>query len=470
MINSSAIYPQPPITLPPGPTLPGPLQTARIILQPIAFLEDCARRYGDVFTLRVLGINSPPVVFVSNPQGIQAIFTTLANRLALGKVTYVFQPLTGSESLIMQDGKRHHRQRQLLMPALHGEQLPHYAAMIQEVTRHHLAAWSCGAPVNIRQAMADISLDIILRVVFGMAPGHRYHQLKPRLHHLLEYVTSPVYSVQFFLPLLQRNLGRWSPWGRFQHLLAEIDALIYAEIHDRRGQPQQQSRVLDLLLTARDEAGQPMTDQELRDQLMTLLLLGHETTASALTWALYWIHSQPDIRSNLMAELATVQDGHPIAITNLPYLKAVCAETLRVYPIALIAQPRVAQTPITLTDYHLPSGTVLVPCIYNAHRRSDIFPCPEEFQPDRFLNHRFSPYEYLPFGGGNRSCIGMALSLFEMKLVLATLMSTYQMAIAPPLDQPHQIRAQRRGITFVPDSRFQLQVMSQLESDRGHHP
>lgn len=470
MIHSSAIYPQPPITLPPGPTLPGLVQTAQIILQPIAFLEDCARRYGDIFTLRVLGINSPPVVFVSDPHGIQAIFTTWADRLALGKVTHVFQPLTGSESLIMQDGKRHHRQRQLLMPALHGEQLPCYAAMIREITRHHLATWVCGTQVNIRQVMADISLDIILRVVFGMVPGSRYHQLKPHLHRLLEYVTSPGYSVQFFLPPLQRNLGRWSPWGQFQHLLAEIDTLIYAEIHDRRGQPQQQSRVLDLLLTARDEAGEPMTDQELRDQLMTLLLLGHETTASALTWALYWIHSQPDIRSNLMAELATVAADDPVAITQLPYLKAVCAETLRVYPIALIAQPRVAQVPIMLANYHLPSGTVLVPCIYNAHRRSDTFPCPEQFQPDRFLNRKFTPYEYLPFGGGHRSCIGMALSLFEMKLVLATLLSAYRMTIAPPLDQPHQIRAQRRGITFVPDSRFRLQVMSQLESGRGHHP
>jgi cytochrome P450 len=455
---AGATAPQLAHTLPPGPHLPHLFQTAQIIAQPIQLLNACARRYGDIFTLRVLGIHSPPVVFVSDPQAIQAIFTTLASQLALGQVTYVFRPLTGSNSLIMHQGRQHQRQRQLLMPALHGEQLPHYASMIRTIAMRQLSTWQPGDVVDIRQAMAEISLDVILRVVFGLDPGPRYHQLKPLLSRLLDYATAPLTSVQFFLPLLQRNLGRWSPWGRFQHLITQIDAVIYAEIQERRLQKHQQSRVLDLLIAAEDEAGRPMSDCELRDQLMTLLLLGHETTASALTWAMYWLHSQPETLAYLTTELqaAAPQDG--IALTQLPYLKAVCAEALRIYPIALIAQPRVAKTTLTLANYSLPAGTVLVPSIYGAHRRPQTYPNPERFQPDRFLTQTFSPYEYLPFGGGSRQCIGMALSLFEMKLILATVLSHCQLTIAPPLNQPHQIRASRRGITFVPDQRFRLQV------------
>jgi hypothetical protein len=447
--------------LPDGPRLPSLLQTLYIIAQPTRFLDRCAREYGDTFTLRVLGLQSPPIVFLSRPQSIQAVFTSLSAQLELGKVTHVFRPLTGDQSLIMQDGERHRRLRQLIMPPLHGKQLQSYGGLINQIADEVTAAWQPQMDLHIRDWMSEISLQVILRVVFGLSVGPRYAELRQLLHILLESVTSPLNSVQFFLPPLQQDLGSWSPWGRFLRLRQRIDQLIYAEIRDRRQQfDPDRADVLTLLMMAEDEAGQQLSDVELHDQLMTLLLLGHETTASALTWMFYWLYRQPSTRERLLEELATVDDDtDPVAIAQLPYLTAVCEEALRVYPIALISQPRWVRQSIELEGYQFDPGTVLVPCIYLAQRRAETYPAPLQFNPDRFLQRKFSPYEYLPFGGGSRSCIGMALSLYEMKLTLARILRRYSLAVvqdANELQRP--VTPVRRGITFVPPE-FSLTVL-----------
>lgn len=441
------------MTLPAGSPLPSLLQTLAIVAQPLNFLESCARQYGDAFTLRVLGINSPPVVFFSNPDAIQAIFTTYADRLELGKVTHVFRPLVGDQSLIMQEGARHQRSRQLLMPALHREQLYSQGNLICQLTEQQIGHWEIGDAITIRQEMSEISLQVILQVVFGLVPGERYEQLRALLSNLLEAITSPLYSTQFFFPVLQQNLGRWSPWGNFLQRQREIDALIFAEIAERRTQDlRQRTDILSVLMTAQDEKGESMGDQELRDQLMTLLLLGHETTASGLAWAFYWIYRNPDCLTRLQTELQQTND--PVAISQLPYLTAVCKEALRVYPIALISQPRKVKQTVTIDGHQYEPGTILIPCIYLAHRRAETYSNAGEFQPDRFLERKFSPYEFLPFGGGSRSCIGMALSLFEMKLVLATVLSKFEFQT----NLNRAIRPARRGITFVPPDEFRLQI------------
>jgi hypothetical protein len=304
--------------------------------------------------------------------------------------------------------------------------------------------------------MSEISLQVILQVVFGLVPGERYERLKQLLSKLLEAITSPLYSTQFFFPMLQQNVGRWSPWGQFLDQMAQIDVLIYAEIRDRRSHSlHNRTDILSVLMSACDEAGNSMDDEELRDQLMTLLLLGHETTASALTWAFYWLHQHPESLEKLRDELDDLGDEpDPVAVSQLPYLTAVCKEALRVYPIALISQPRKVKRTIELEGFTYEPGTILVPCIYLAHRRPETYENPDQFQPERFLNQKFSPYEYFPFGGGSRSCIGMALSLFEMKLILATVLSWYEFEtnITAP------IRPARRGITFVPPDVFRLTV------------
>jgi len=442
--------------LPPGPRLPSLAQMAAIIAQPTSFLDRCARQYGDAFTLRVLGPQSPPVVFFSQPQAVQAIFTTLAPQLELGRITHVFRPLVGNESLIMQEGDRHRQQRHLLMPALHGEPLDRYGKSIGAIATQAISAWTPEQVVSFRPWMAHISLDIILRVVFGIRPSPRYQALRHLLDELLEAITDPLYSVQFFLPPLQQDLGAWSPWGRFVRRQAQIDEILLAEIHDKRqagvDPATASASVLDLLLAVRDEAGQPLDNQELRDQLMTLLLLGHETTASALTWALYWIHREGGMRDRLVAEIAALGDNaDPAAINQLPYLNAVCQEALRLYPIALIAQPRRVRSPVELEGYEFPSGSVLVPCIYTAHRRPEGYPDPLAFRPERFLERKVSPYEYFPFGGGSRRCIGMALAMYEMKLVLATVLTQVRLTLVHP-GQP--VYPFRRGITFVPPAKL----------------
>lgn len=438
--------------LPDGPRLPSLMQTLAIVAQPLNFLESCANRYGDTFTLRVLGVNSPPVVFLSRPDSIQAIFSHLADAFELGKVTHVFGPLVGEDSLIMQENQRHQWQRQLLMPALQGQVLEQQGNLICRLVQTQIETWQVGQAICPRSRMAEISLQVILQVVFGMAEGDRYQQLKHQLTQLLEAITAPLYSTQFFFPLLQQNLGRWSPWGKFLQQRQQIDALIYAEIADRRAQTEcDRPDILSRLLSGSTQTGAEMSDRELRDQLMTLLLLGHETTASALTWALYWLQYQPATLTRLHCELDGITD--PATLTQLPYLNAVCKEALRVYPIALIAQPRKVKRSISLEGYTFDPGTILIPCIYLAHRRATTYPNPTEFQPERFMTKKFSPYEFFPFGGGSRSCIGMALSLLEMKLILATMLSRWQFEPTSAV-----VRPVRRGITFVPPARFRLTV------------
>ena len=438
--------------LPATPNLPPLAQTLSLIADPTGFLDRCAQRYGDPFTLRVLG-KEPPVVFFSEPNQIEAIFTKLSDRLELGRVTHIFRPLTGDQSLIMQDGQRHQQQRQLLMPTMHGDRLHRCGQLICDITEDVISRWQIGA-IDLQASMLDISLEIILRVVFGLEPGKRAQQLKQHLHRLMEDINNPLYSVQFFLPPLQKNLGVWSPWGKFLRLRQQIDELIYAEIADRRLHVVDRADILSMLLSARDAAGEPLSDVELRDQLMTLLLLGHETTASGLAWIFYWLSQQPDTRDRLLTELDATEAA-PAQLAQQPYLSAVCKEALRVYPIALISQPRVVKESIELAGYQFDPGAVLVPCIYLAHRRAETYPNPTEFQPDRFLHSKLSAYEYLPFGGGSRSCIGAALALFEMKLVLATVLRRYELTAIEPLPPA---RPTRRGITFVPPSRFRLAI------------
>ncbi len=280
--------------------------------------------------------------------------------------------------------------------------------------------------------------------------GARYEQLKKLLSTLLEDVTTPWYSSLFFFPPLQKDLGAWSPWGHFLRRRQQIDNLIYAEISQRR-QENDLSRtdILSMLMSAHDDNGQQMTDVELRDQLVSLLLLGYETTAAALEWAFYLIHSSPQVLNKLKHELNTLGDApNPEVIAQLPYLTAVCQEILRIYPIALICTPRMVKESVQLAGYKFESGTVLVPCIYLAHRRTETYPQPEQFAPERFLKQKFSPYEYLPFGGGSRGCIGTAFSMYEMKLVLATILSRFELKLA----NQRPVHPVRRGITIVPSS------------------
>jgi cytochrome P450 len=298
--------------------------------------------------------------------------------------------------------------------------------------------------------MQAISLRVILRAVFGLSEGDRHQKIEELLCSMIDVTSSPLSASMLFFPILQKDLGAWSPWGRFLRQKQQIDQLIYTEIQERRLQPDSnRTDILALLMSARDEAGKPMTDNELRDELLTMLFAGHETTATAITWALYWIHKLPDVRDKLLQELDTLgEEPDHNAIFRLPYLNAVCSETLRIYPVGMLTFPRVVQTPVQLLDYQLEPGTVIMGCIYLAHRREDVYPEPQSFKPERFLERQFSPYEYLPFGGGSRRCIGMAFALFEMKVVLAKILSSLE--LEPADNRP--VKPVRRGVVSAPTS------------------
>lgn len=446
--------------LPDEPRIPALWQTVQLIANPTNFLENCAKHYGDTFTVRVMGLNSPPVVFFSHPQAINDIFVMPSEKFDFKKATHVFKPLMGERSLILQEGRSHQRQRQLMLPPFHGDRMKTYGKVICQITQEVTQKWSSGAVISVAEYMPDITLQIILRVVFGINPGERYQQLREMLSSLLEDVTSPFYSSQFFFPPLQQNLGIWSPWGKFLHRRQQIDNLIYAEISQRRLENDPtRTDILTMLMSAHDDKKQQMTDIELRDQLVSLLLLGYETTAAALAWAFYLIHSSPPVLHTLRQELTTISNNpQPEAIAQLPYLTAVCQEILRIYPIALICTPRMLKESVQLADYEFAAGTVLVPCIYLAHRRAETYPQPKQFQPERFLQQKFSPYEYLPFGGGSRGCIGTAFSMYEMKLVLATILSRFELILA---DQ-NPVHPVRRGITIVPSSNAVQMIVKKM--------
>jgi cytochrome P450 len=396
------------------------------------------------------------VVYFSSPAALEAIFTAKPEQLSAGRGNQILKFLLGEHGIVLLEGQAHQRQRQLLMPPFHGDRMRSYAQIIQDITQQVSSPWTVGTTFAVRPAMQSISLQVILKAVFGLEGGSRYEQLRQGLTQMLDGIGSFFGAMLLFYPFLQKDWGAWSPWGRFLRLRQQVDALLYAEIADRRNQPESdRTDILALLMAARDAEGQPLSDIELRDELITLLFAGHETTASALSWAMYWIAALPEVRSKLLAEIEGLPPNpDPMAIARLPYLSAVCQETLRLYPIAMSAFPRVVKQPIEIAGYALEPGTLIMPSIYLAHHRPAVYPDPKQFRPERFLERQFSPYEYLPFGGGDRRCIGSAFALFEMKLVLFDLWSNLEMAVVNA--QP--IRPIRRGLTVAPSDRFRLRV------------
>jgi cytochrome P450 family 110 len=296
--------------------------------------------------------------------------------------------------------------------------------------------------------MQNISLEVIVQIVFGLSEGERYQQLKPLLADWLNTTDSPLRSSILFLPFLQQDWGGWTPWGQMKRRQKQIHDLLQAEIESRRTKGfDGRTDVLSLMMIARDDSGQAMSDEELRDELLTILFAGHETTATSLAWAFYQLHQYPNVREKLLQELDSLgENPSPMEIAKLSYLSAVCQETLRMYPVIPILFPRIAKSAIKIAGYEFDAGTTFMPSIYLVHYREDLYPNAGQFQPERFLSHQYSPSEYFPFGGGNRRCLGYALAQLEMKLVLATVLSKYKLAIA----ETKPVKMQRRGFTLAP--------------------
>ena len=444
--------------LPNGPQTPQFIRTLKLVARPLDYLETYAQRYGDAFTV---GTKQSPFVYLSNPKAIQEIFTADPQLFDSGRGNRILRFLLGDQSLVLLDGDRHQRQRRLLMPPFHGDRMRAYSQLICDITKQVTSQWTIGESFKVRSFMQEITLRVILQAVFGLHEGPRFQQLRQLLSSLLDSIGSPLSSSLLFFRSLQRDWGPLSPWGRFLRQKQQIDQLIYDEIRERREQGDLSGGdILTLLMSARDEAGKPLTDEELRDELMTLLVAGHETTASSLTWALYWVHHLPEVQDKLLHELHTLgDDTDPSLIARLPYLTAVCQETLRIYPITLTTFMRVLKSPLELMGYEFEAGTALVPCVYLTHQREDLYPEPKRFKPERFLERQFSPYEYFPFGGGNRRCIGMALAQLEMKLVLATIVSRFQLALV----DSRPVKPVRRGLTVAAPAGLRMVAISKRQ-------
>jgi cytochrome P450 len=424
----------------------------KLIFRPLDYLDQYSQCYGDIF--KVGGKKGPPFIYVGNPEAVKQIFTADPEQFISGRGNGVLRYMLGDNSLIMLDGESHERQRRLLMPPFHGDRLRAYSQLICDITQEATDEWTIGKPFVVRPFMQEITLRVILRAVFGLDEGERFEQLRHLLNLMLDALGTPLSSTLLFFPSLRQDWGRFSPWGRFLQIKQQVRQLLYDEIRERREQADfSRTDILTLLLSARDEAGQPMTDEELHDELMTLLVAGHETTASALTWAFYWIHHLPEVHDKLMADLETLGDGaEPMEIARLPYLSAICSETLRIYPIAPSTFIRILKSPMEIGGYQFEAGTALMPSIYLIHQREDIYPEPKRFKPERFLERQYSPYEYFPFGGSNRRCIGAALAQLEMKLVLATIVSRFQLA----LTSNRPIKPVRRGLTLAPPAGMRM--------------
>ncbi len=445
------------MSFPDGPKSPPLWRALRWIFSPLSVLDQYARTYGDTFGFKSQFSGS--VVYISDPESLQALFNADAQSLNSARMNNLMQPLLGDYSVVLLDGEPHAQQRKLLMPHFHGEHMRSYGHLIQAITHQTLSTWSEGQSFQARPAFQDISLKVILEAVFGVSSGRRSQQLIQVLSSILNAFDSEATVLFLFFRFLQQDLGAWSPWGHFLRLRAEMDQLLYAEIAERRDHLAQSSStspdILSMLIAATDETGVGLSDRELRDELVTLLVAGHETTASAMTWAFYWIASRPDVYQRLWAELRSVDLANNLfEVTQLPYLQAVCQETLRLYPIAIMGFPRTVKQPIQIGQYLYPEGTVLIPSIYLAHHRPSVYPDPKQFKPERFLQHQFTPYEFLPFGGGVRRCIGQAFALFEMKVVIATLLSRINLSVASHLP----IRPVRRGLTLAPPKHLKFQV------------
>ena len=419
------------------------------ITMPFSFMRGCKDRYGDPFTVSI-GQKLPAVVFFSDPQALQVILTNDDSELfdSPGELNAILEPLLGTQSVIGLSGDRHRRMRQLLLPPFHGERMRSYGELILNITQEVISELAIGKAFSVRHVMQRISMRVILRAVFGLNEGARYHKLEKLLGTMLDRMSHPLSVSLLYFPMLRRDFGPLSPWGSFVRIRQQIDQLIYDEIGHRRLHPDDSRKdILTLLMAARDETGDVLTDAELRDELMTLLIAGHETTATALTWALYWIHKLPAVSTRLLKELQAL-DGplDPNVLSRLPYLNAVCSETLRIFPVGMLTFARVAKSRLELMGFSIEPGTIVIGCIYLAHRREEVYPDPEKFRPERFLERRYSPFEYLPFGGGIRRCIGMAFAQYEMKLAISDILSGFELALA---GNP-SVHPVRRGVTAGP--------------------
>jgi len=432
-----------PAGLPQGPPLSPTETTFQWLARPYALLDECAAALGETFTLQFTRFGTH--VVVAHPDDVRDVLTGDRHMFHAGPANALLAPVLGKHSLLLADGDRHMEQRALLQPIFRSDRIQNYANVVAQTTARRTAAWNGGHHVNVQSTALDISKEIILRVVLGLTDADIDHYSR-LIHNVMSLVgTNATFHER-------PDEARPSQlMERFRAARGALNDALQAHI-DRRRTQANGNDVLSMLMAAETAPGNQMPDEEIRDQLVTMLLAGHETTASSITWALLCVHAQPEALAALLRELHDAGAELPAArLAALPYLEAVCLETLRLRPVIPVVS-RQLQRPFRLRQWTLPAGVFVTPSPYLAHRRPAEFPEPDIFRPDRFLARRFSPYVYFPFGGGAHRCIGMSFALLELQIVLGTLMRTFRFALDGP------VRPVRRAVTIVPSGGGRIYV------------
>jgi cytochrome P450 family 135 len=420
------------MALPPGPRSPAVVNSLRFAYRPLAVLREWRRRFGDVFTVRLLGFGAG--VYVADPEAIRELFTGDQSDLKAGEANSFMEPVLGAHSVLVLDGPEHLRQRKLLLPPFQGSRVAAFREVIRDVAEREIAGWRPGAELVLRERMRALTFEVICRAVFGVTQPDRVERLREPLVAVVD--SSPLFMVS---RAARADLGPLSPGGRFVRRLRAADAVLHEEIERRRREPDlaERSDVLSLLLRARDEHGEAMTSSELRDELFTMLAAGHETTATGLAFAFELLLRNPCVLARLREELEAGEDD--------AYLDAVVKETLRLRPV-LDAAERTLTAPRSVAGWELPAGVKVYPGIALVHMREDLYPRAREFRPERFLDEGAESYSWLPFGGGIRRCIGAALAQAEMAEVLRIAVPAVQ--LRPLRERPDPVVL--RGITLAP--------------------
>jgi cytochrome P450 len=421
------------VTLPPEARENSLMQTLRWTLRPLAFMQECRERYGDSFGLRFLGFERP-MVLISDPVAIKALYTERSHGLPPGR-NIILEPILGPQSLLLQEGAEHLARRRLMLPPFHGERMRSYESVLDEIVGEEIDSWPLEREFPIHSRMQAVTLEAILRVVFGVSSGPRLERLRGMLSTVLTETAS---ARSQLIALATRRFRGGNAFARFEGQLKEVDDLLFAEIAEHRSKPDLASRddILSMLMLAEFEDGGTMGDKELRDQLMTLLLAGHETTATALAWTFDLLLRHPEQLRRLRDSLEAGEDD---------YLRATITESLRLRPVLPLAGRRLAKD-LVADGLELPAGTDVSPAIWLTHTRGDIYPEPFAFQPERFLEDGPDTYGWIPFGGGIRRCIGASFAEFEMRIVLREVLTRCELRKASPLAE----KTARRNITLSP--------------------
>jgi len=434
------------MSLPPGPSTPALLQRVRYLRDPLGVIDACAKQYGDVFRLN---LSKQGWVFLCNPADVRELYAEGSDTFAAGEAKRsVFGKLLGSSSSLLLDGPAHRRRRKLLVPKFRGDNMRAQSDLLRELCATAVEQWVRRGRIRLHDELHELVRRAIVHSIFGQ------HESRELFAAIGTFADKAVGSKLLMFPSLQVDLGPWSPWGRIERIIKNVDREVYAEIARRRSAPPQDD-LLGSLLEATGEDGQALSDTEVRDEILTLVVAGHESTTAVLSWLFYAIVSRPQVLANGRRELADRLRPGEWRVDELVYLDAVMREALRFYSTIPNGSARIARVPTKIHGFDIPAGALVTVAMHRLHRRPEIFMDPDRFVPDRFLTAKPAPYQFAPFGGGDRRCLGMAIAIHEVKTIVATVLSHVDLRCSLST-----VRPIRRGAFLAPQDGLPVEVSS----------